>query len=679
MSREARTVRKAFYSLQPLQTVVEKDCHSEEKLIHLRTRDLGALATLLLLFITLGIVYSHYTPLWNPPDEERHFAYGQYIARHHKLPPLHYDTEKTNTTQAIHPPLYYLFASLFYGDETEPIQEQLLVSDGPGYRTIRLMPGESGISPQRTALTARQLRMFSLVASAAHITFLYLLVIALFPGETLLAFTTALFVAMNAQFLHISASVSNEPLTDALSTIYIFMLLSLTRGTPLIKHYLLTGAVLGCCLLSKLSTLYYLPVTAFILTWIHFRNPRKLTESFTLVAGTAFLVAGWWYLRNWLIFNDPFATAYLIASQPWGFRTTPFSASYLLSLASNTFLSFFGNFGAQQFSILKGHAAAYGVIVALGLAGLCRLVTTGKIKKQQSQAVSILLLSFLGCCALFVSMNITYVGVSMGRYLFVAIAPLAAGIVAGIWALFPLQRRNGLMLLLALLLVGLNLDILFRVIRPAYAETYLIPGIEQPLFSHPTVALNESTVLAQTFTASRNNLAAVRVMFSSLKKQRHGSIIFSLMERDDGGTVIRRAGLPLREIDDNARYCFIFPPVEYSKGKDYLFRISASSLPAGSGIALWQDREDRYPDGELLVNDTPASGDLYFSAYYFTGNHSSTDWQGKREVVIRQGSYVDIREMQLYFEQSRDFRERTVTHQKILRVQKALKNRESLL
>jgi hypothetical protein len=35
--------------------------------------------------------------------------------------------------------------------------------------------------------------------------------------------------------------------------------------------------------------------------------------------------------------------------------------------------------------------------------------------------------------------------------------------------------------------------------------------------------------------------------------------------------------------------------------------------------------------------------------------------------------------MQLYFEQSRVFREGTMTHQKILRVQKALENRKALL
>jgi hypothetical protein len=484
---------------------------------------------------------------------------------------------------------------------------------------------------------------------------------------------------MNPQFLHISAAVSNEPLTDALSTIYIFLLLSLTRGTPLIKRYLLTGAVLGCCLLCKLSTLSYLPVTAFILTWIHFRNPKQLMASLSLVAGTAFLVAGWWYLRNWIIYHDPFATTYLIASQPWGFRSTPFSASYLLSLASHTFLSFFGNFGAQQFSIFTRHAVAYGVIASFGLVGLCRLAITGKITKRQTQATSILLLSFLGCGAIFVSMNIAYVGVSMGRYLFVALAPIATGIIVGIRSLLPARRRNVFLLLLSLLLVGLNLDILFRVLKPAYAYPSLIPGINQPLFSYPTVELDESTLIAQTFTAPHNNMAAVRVMFSSLRKQRHGTLIFSLTEREEGGKVIRRASIPVRKIDDSTRYYFVFPPVPDSKDRKYLFSISASSLPAGSGIALWQDPEDRYPGGELMVNGQPAGGDLYFSSYHFTGDHPSTDWQGRRELVIRQGAYVDMRELQLYFEQSREFREDTVTHQKILRAQKALKNRDALI
>ncbi len=650
----------------------------EEKLLHLSSRDLTAVIALLLLFATLGLAYSHYTPLWSPPDEERHFAYAQYIARNHTLPPLRYDPETTNITQAIHPPLYYLCAAAFCGNGDRPIQEQLLVDDGPGYRTMRLAQGASGFAAQRTESTVRRLRMFSIMISAVHIAFLYLLIIALFPGQTLLACAAALFVAMNPQFLHISASVSNEPLTDALSTIYIFLLLSLTRGTPRTRQYLLTGAVLGCCLLSKLSTLSYLPVTAFILTWIHFRNPKQLLASLAMVAGTAFLVAGWWYLRNWIIYHDPFATAYLIASQPWGFRSTPFSAGSLLSLAANTFLSFFGNFGAQQFSITTGHAIVYGVLAVLGLAGLVRLALTGTIRKPQAQALSALLLSFLGCCAVFVSMNIAYVGVSMGRYLFVAIAPIAAGIIAGIRSLFPAQRRNILLLLLSLLLVGLNLDILFRVLKPAYADPSLIPGINQLLFSYPTVELNSSTVIAQTFTAPGDNMAAVRVMFSRLNRQGRGTIDFALAERGNPTRVMRRASLSLDSIDDNARYCFVFPPLPDSQGKEYLLSVSAPALPAGSGIALWQDPEDGCPGGELTVNGTPAVGDLYFSTYHFAGDHPATDWQGRRELVIRQGAYVDIRELQLYFEQSRSFREGTVTHQKVLRAQQALKNREAL-
>jgi hypothetical protein len=275
-------------------------------------------------------------------------------------------------------------------------------------------------------------------------------------------------------------------------------------------------------------------------------------------------------------------------------------------------------------------------------------------------------------------MNISYVGVSMGRYLFVAIAPIAAGIGAGLWSLFPARRKNGFLILLSLLLLGLTLDVLFRVVKPAYTETLLIAGTDQPLFSHPTLAISASRDLAQTFTAEHNNLSAVRIMFSSPAKPRRGELAFSLLEE---GTrrVIRRAYLPLRTIEDNVRYVFVFPPVRDSAGKTYLLRMSASVTSADSAISLWQEPGNPYPGGELLVNARPAAGDAYFSTYYFTGTHPSTDWQGRRELVIRQGAYVDVRELQLYLEQSRVFREGSITHQKILRAQQALKNREALL
>jgi hypothetical protein len=65
--------------------------------------------------------------------------------------------------------------------------------------------------------------------------------------------------------------------------------------------------------------------------------------------------------------------------------------------------------------------------------------------------------------------------------------------------------------------------------------------------------------------------------------------------------------------------------------------------------------------------------------YNFTGEYPKTDWQGRKLTVIRQGQYVGLRELQLYYERSKEFRIKTKTHEKINRAQKAWKNRKFLV
>ena len=90
----------------------------------------------LLLFVSLGLCYSYYTPLWSPPDEERHFTYCEYIAQHHKLPEVSYNTEGNIVHMAYQPPLYYLIGSLFCKDDGKLLEEEIFINDGPGFKRI---------------------------------------------------------------------------------------------------------------------------------------------------------------------------------------------------------------------------------------------------------------------------------------------------------------------------------------------------------------------------------------------------------------------------------------------------------------------------------------------------------------------------------------------------------------
>lgn len=329
----------------------------------------------------------------------------------------------------------------------------------------------------------------------------------------------------------------------------------------------------------------------------------------------------------------------------------------------------------MQIVIPRTHLILYGGIMGFGIAGLCRMFFKRKLTSFQAQALALLIFALLGGLAIFASLNINYRGVYMGRYLFVVIAPIAILTCTGIYFLMAHRWRNVTMIMVSLVLILLNMDVLLRTLKPAYAAPSLKVGVDQPLFCCPTVEIDKSTTIAQSFISPQNNLSAIRVMFSNSIKPQSGELLFSLKEGINQDKILRQITYSLKHIKDNARYFFIFPPLKDSMNKEYSFCFSAPSQPAGQGVSLWYESSNSYPQGTMMTNTVPGPGDIYFTAYHFSGNSPETGWQGRREIVIKQDLYIGLRELQLYNERSREFREQTLTHKKIVRFQKALEKR----
>jgi 4-amino-4-deoxy-L-arabinose transferase-like glycosyltransferase len=176
----------------------------------------------LLLFFASGLVYLQSSPLWTPPDEERHFAYLEYIAQHHSLPDY-----KTNADigMAFHPPLYYVLASFFCNNDSKLLAEEIYLNEGPGFIEFRHPADESLFPYAGKARSSYLIRFFSLLLGAMTVALIYFMALLIWPDEKLFAAVTALFVGMVPQFMYVSTSISNDNLSTTLSTASIYMLL----------------------------------------------------------------------------------------------------------------------------------------------------------------------------------------------------------------------------------------------------------------------------------------------------------------------------------------------------------------------------------------------------------------------------------------------------------------------
>jgi len=165
----------------------------------------------------------------------------------------------------------------------------------------------------------------------------YLIALEVYPEQKTLAAGAAAFNAFVPMFLFISGSVNNDNLTILLCSLALLILVRLMRGfRPLSQMprsqipnpnrsslhsqffilnspFSVLGLVIGLGALSKASALGLIPLTALGLALSAWQRRaesvlRRLAwffGSFATVLAVSFAIAGWWYLRNWLLYRDP--------------------------------------------------------------------------------------------------------------------------------------------------------------------------------------------------------------------------------------------------------------------------------------------------------------------------------------------------------------------------------------
>ena len=628
----------------------------------------------LLFFVVMSLFYCFATPLWVPPDEDRHYVYCEYIAHNKKLPYLDLREDGFKVAQAIHPPLYYVLAFFLLHDTRGRLQENLIIDEDPGYRIVKINPGAEPADSFTITRNAYLLRLLSIFFSAITIYCTYLLVLIIFPGAYVTALVAALFVATNPQFIHISASVSNEPMSSAFSALYLLIIIVFSRKQFGFKQQIISGFILGLGLLIKTSILIYVPVT-FILLFVTFRkNLIGVLGRFFLIVSVAVGVSGWWYCRNLIAYGDPVFSHALNVMQPWSLRATPISFEYALFFLKMSFMSFFGFFGAMQIPLSGAHFGLYGILIATAGIGFILCWFRSNLTHEQMRTLSTLACAFVCGLILYLSFNLTYM-MFMGRYLYVVIVPVAICFSVGLRRIFPAQWRTFFMLSISFLLVIICWDVYFRIVSPLFANSGLHVGIEQKEFCCFTLPLSHTFSIKQSFVSRQDNLCAVRTMFTRSSKLTKGSIRFALYAEDDLEPIVE-IGLPVNQIDDFSKFLFVFQPIANSIGKRFTFVFDAPELETHQYPALIYNRET-VRDVFLYFNNQRQNGSLFFSTFHFSGDMPSNKWLGREARFIDEGWYVSIRELQLYGEFSKESMLWKNTHEKILRIEESLQYHET--
>lgn len=495
------------------------------------------LALVLIVFVAMGIVYSLATPIFEASDERWHYPVVKHIADGQGLPVQDPTVSTAWRQEGSQPPLYYLLAAgiTFWVDTSDFSQVQrpnphaiVGLPQLVGNKNMMIHTDRERWPWQGTTLAVHLIRLVSVGLGAITVGLTWLIARHLWPGNRAVPLLAAMLVAFNPMFLFISASVNNDNLAAPLAAGAVLVLLSALHRGQTIWDGLLLGALLGLGVLTKLSVLALLPVTAVALTWDAWRRRtwRTWLMNGVFIFAMLALIAGWWYWRNWTLYGEPMGSNHMLDIA--GRRDEPLTLSGLWAEFEGFRISYWALFGGVN---ILADRWVYPILDVLMVVGGVGVVVAGvsivksreggikstnrQISKSTNQRINesvnqgdtkstsqvvwrpgnrdllglsysldpisyLLLIGWVGLTFISLVRWTSQTYASQGRLMFVAIAGLSSLLAAGLAILTPARWRwvmtsavGGGLLILAVISP-------FRYIVPAYARPALLAETDLP-------------------------------------------------------------------------------------------------------------------------------------------------------------------------------------------------------
>jgi len=588
------------------------------------------LAVLVAAYLALAVMYSAVVPLFEAPDEVWHYEYIRWLAAGKGLAAPEDVGVAPWAQEGSQPPLYYLLGAaitFFVPDENADAVIRYNVHAAVGNAEAFgnknfMLHGDADAWPWRgVALAAHITRLLSVLLGAGVVVLTWLLARLTLPGWPAAAVLATALLAFSPQFLFISAATNNDNLVTLLATATLVVCAWLLRAPtrPAWWVWGALGGVVGLAALSKLSGLLLVAPVLFALVGVTWRRTETgfFQETWflglkaaLLTGGVALVVAGWWYLRNWLLFGDPLLLTVMFAGVPP--QSTPASLAELLALAPGVWRSTWAVFG--WFNVLAA-PWLYALYTALsGLAvvgwGVGWMGRRRWLRASVRLALLALLTLWLGVMVAAVA-RWAQISYAQGRLLFPALPALTTLLAGGLVLLTPSRWQHVSAWTLTLLLAGIAAATPYLWILPAYPPPPLVADAGD-LPAAPVAHFDAGPVLLGA-TLSRTEARAGDVIDVTLYWRTERALLADysvFVHAVDGDGIVQAqhdshpgaGAYPTRswrvgEIVAD-RHRLTVPPGAPAPAP---LRILAGLYDAGAGQRLASDRGEAVTLGEVLV------------------------------------------------------------------------------
>ncbi len=482
-----------------------------------------SLLLILAIYLAIALGYGVINPLFEAPDEHRHFFTAVYIAENHRLPFVAENHDLLMGQEAAQPPLaYMLFAALISPVDLSTAREDIWYNPfgTQGLGNAEALTNRNLFIHGRAeqwpwagyVLAAHLLRIFTTLLGLGTLLGIFGSARLLWPDNPAKQLLPTALAAFLPQFCFQHATISNDALIIFLCTTALWQLIWLWQTDISITRLLGLGITIGLAALSKNAGVLLLFFAVGFLALRHWQTAvswqtgwaRWLWQTAVTIVLPVLLIAGWLWWRNWQLYDDWTATNQFIRLSG-GDRA--FTLGQVLAESGGLWRSLFAIFGWAN---LLAPAWVYWIWNGLALVGLVGFLRTGMkdwlpirhLNRQSliTNALPILLAGWVLTVYAGLMLFMLRTPAAQGRLLFPALVPLALGLATGLigWHWRPLLWLAPVLALLT------TVYCLFGVIRPAYQLPVMLdslPATATPLNEEMGAGLWLRGVAMETETA----------------------------------------------------------------------------------------------------------------------------------------------------------------------------------
>ncbi len=441
---------------------------------------------ILLAYLGLGIAFSIANPIQEATDEIRHYRYVRYIADYGVLP---IQSGEQGNAQAHHPPLYYLTAALatFWVHPADPLYEPL---PNPHWafrdwevgtdNKNQYLHGPDEAWPYRdTSLAAHLSRWITLLWGGGAVFLTYSIARTLLPKQPAVAGMAMALVAFGPMYAYLSGAINNDVPATLISAAITYACLRLVQDGSHKRWLLILGILYGLANLTKFNLIAMLAVIelALLLAPVQGKKWSSFLRANAIILGISALLAGWWYVRNTILYGEP--TGFIRLTEIWGVREPHVGAALIGPQLRDAWTTLWGRFGYGQIPLPPAFYYGFGVLCGLGMIGLAVFLIRARSSRHseaeqpmteaQRRMIVILIATVLVNFAVLCGYILISPFGAMGRFLFPALPAFATLVATGLVGLWPRLVQAVVAVLLAILMLAAALLALVGYLIPAYA------------------------------------------------------------------------------------------------------------------------------------------------------------------------------------------------------------------